>query len=130
MGCSTQRHVTGARDPEVALTSHGVLTFRGTTVDADDLPRALEKAGYQKHETIIILVPADLSDLRLAYYVMGVLAQRGYRRPVLVKERRAYSVTGDAAREASMAGDRALDGTLKKTTPGKVSPPRKVIYRR
>ena len=125
-GCTTRRYMADARHPEVVVTPGGILEFCGERIDADDLPGALSDVGYTKDDTINIRVPADIRDYRLPYYVMGVLAKKGFRRPVLVKERRAYTVTGAGAHAASMPGDRTVDGILKKPSPqGRVTYPRR-----
>lgn len=126
-GCASERHVTDVRHPEVSVTPFGSLTFREKVIDPDDLPDALDSAGYTAEDTISILVPADISDYRLPYYVMGVLSKNGYRRPVLVKERKVYSVTGEGARDAATPGARTVDGKLMKQTPGTqvVYPPKR-----
>ena len=125
-GCTSRRYMADARHPEVVVTDRGQLEFCGERIDADDLPGALSDAGYTKDDTINIRVPADIRDYRLPYYVMGVLAKKGFRRPVLVKERRAYTVTGAGAHAASMPGDRTVDGVLKKQAPqGRVTYPRR-----
>ena len=128
-GCATRRYMADAKHPEVVVTPRGQLEFCGERIDADDLPAALSDAGYAKNDTINIRVPADIRDYRFPYYVMGVLAKSGYRRPVLVKESRAYTVTGAGAHAASMPGDRTVDGILKKPSP----PPQgqgRVVYPR
>ena len=117
-GCTTELHITDAKHPEVSITSHGTLEFRGEEIDANDLPGELKSAGYTAEDTINILIPSDLQDYRLPYYVMGILSRKGFRRPVLVKERRSYSVTGAGARAAATPGDRTIDGALKKKTNG------------
>lgn len=131
-GCTTHRRMADAKHPDVVVTDRGQLEFCGERIDADDLPDALEDAGYTKDDTINIRVPSDITDYRLPYYVMGVLAKEGFRRPVMVKERRAYTVTGAGAHAASMAGDRTVNGVLKKNTPpqGRVTYPARVTYPR
>jgi len=125
-GCTTRHYMADSRNPEVVVTSAGRLEFCGKPMDPDDLPDALKDVGYTKEDTINIRVPADISDYRLPYYVMGVLAKNGFRRPVFVKERRAYTVTGAGARAASTPGDRTVDGLLKKSAPqGRVTYPRR-----
>ena len=126
-GCTTRHYIADAKHPDVVVTEQGQLEFCGERIDPDDLPAALKDVGYSKEDTINIRVPAD-SDYRLPYYVMGVLAKSGYRRPVMVKERRTYTVTGAGARAASMPGDRTVDGLLKKQQPapqGRVTYPRR-----
>ncbi len=125
-GCATRHRMDDARHPDVVVTQRGQLEFCGERIDADDLPDALDDAGYTKDDTINIRVPSDITDYRLPYYVMGVLAKEGYRRPVLVKERRSYTVTGAGARAASMPGDRTVNGLLKKNA----APQRRVVYPR
>lgn len=129
-GCTTQRRMADAKHPDVVITSRGQLEFCGEKMDADDLPDALEDAGYSREDTINIRVPADIADYRLPYYVMGVLAKSGFRRPVMVKERRAYTVTGAGAHAAAMPGDRTVNGVLKKSAPpqGRVPYPARVTY--
>ncbi len=125
-GCATRHHMADARHPDVVVTHRGQLEFCGERIDADDLPDALDDAGYTKDDTINIRVPSDITDYRLPYYVMGVLVKEGYRRPVLVKERRSYTVTGPGARAASMPGDRTVNGLLKKNS----APQKRVVYPR
>ena len=124
VGCASRSYMADARHPEVVVTERGQLEFRGERMDADDLPDVLKDAGYTKDDTINIRIPADISDYRLPYYIMGVLAKNGFRRPVLVKERRAYTATGPNARAAATPGDRTVDGVLKKQT----SPRQRVVY--
>lgn len=126
LGCSTRRYMADARHPEVVVTEHDQLEFCGEKVDVEDLPGLLEDAGYTKEDTINIRVPADIRDFRLPYYIMGILAKNGFRRPVLVKERRAYTTTGAGARAAATPGDRTVDGLLKKRT----VPQQRVTYPR
>ncbi len=90
-GCATERYMTDARHPEIALTADGGVTYRGTFVDPEDLPGLLKDSGLDRHDTINIYCPDNVRDWRLQRRVMGILSRNGFTRPVLVGERRATS---------------------------------------
>ena len=98
-GCATERHVTDARHPEIALKEDGGVTYRGKYVDPEDLPGLLKDAGFDRHDTINIYCPEAMPDLRLQRRVMGILLRGGLTRQILVGERKAYSEVGRTAEE-------------------------------
>ena len=104
-GCTHERFITDARHPEIAVSELGTVTYRGRIVDAEDLPGLLEDSGLTRQDTIHIHIPSGLKDYRYAYHVMGQLVRKGFRRPVLVEDRRSSSsVTSPApAPPASVA---------------------------
>ncbi len=91
VGCTTERYVTDARHPEIALTEDGGVTYRGKYVDPEDLPDLLKDSGLDKEDTINIRCPEKMTDWRLQRKVMAILSRNGFTRPVLVGERKAYS---------------------------------------
>ncbi len=90
-GCTTERYVTDARYPEIALTEDGGVTYRGKYIDPEDLPDLLRDSGLDKEDTINIRCPETVTDWRLQRKVMAILSRNGFTRPVLVGERKAYS---------------------------------------
>jgi len=102
-GCTTEHYITDARHPEVVVKEDGGVTYRGRYVDPEDLPDLLEDSGLTKNDTINILIPANLPDYRVPRKVMGILAQNGFRRPILVSERQSYSTLGQTAEERRRA---------------------------
>ena len=90
-GCTHERFITDARNPEVAVTELGNVTYRGRIVDAEDLPEMLKDSGLTPQDTIHIHIPSGLKDYRMAYHVMGQLVKNGFRRPVLVEDRQSSS---------------------------------------
>ncbi len=91
-GCaSTQTFSGGARNPEIEITETGSVLFHNKVVPPGDLPDLLDDAGFEKDETINVLVPADSANSRAERIVMGVLYRAGYRRTVLIGKREAYS---------------------------------------
>ncbi len=90
-GCTTERYVTDARHPEIALTEDGGVTYRGKYVDPEDLPDLLKDSGLDEEDTINIRCPEKMTDWRQQRKVMAILSRNGFTRPVLVGERKAYS---------------------------------------
>lgn len=98
-GCATEHYMTDARHPEVAITEDGGVTYRGKFVDPEDLPGLLRKSGLDKEDTINVLCPKSMADMRTARHVMGILLKGGFPRNVLVGDRQAYSEVGRTAEE-------------------------------
>lgn len=98
-GCKTERHLTDARHPEIALTADGGVTYRGRFVDPEDLPGLLRDAGFDREDTINIHCPDGMNDWRLQRKVMAILSRNGFTRPVLVGDRRASATLGRTAEE-------------------------------
>ena len=90
-GCTHEQYITDARNPEIAVTELGNVTYRGRIVEAEDLPDMLKDSGLTPQDTIHIHIPSGLKDYRMAYHVMGQLVKNGFRRPVLVEDRQSYS---------------------------------------
>ena len=83
VGCATEHYETGARNPEVAITADGGVTYRGKFVDPEDLPGLLKDSGFTKQDTINIHAPEDLRDMRAPRRVMAILSRNGFTRPIL-----------------------------------------------
>ena len=98
-GCTTERHITDAHHPEVAITVDGSVTYRGKFVDAKDLPGILKNSGFTKQDTINIHVPEDLRNMREPRRVMAILSRNGFTRPILVSDRKSYTELGKTADE-------------------------------
>ena len=98
-GCTTERYETGARNPEVAITPLGSVTYRGKFVDPEDLPGLLKDSDLTKRDTINIHVPDDLQDMRAPRRVMAILARNGFTRPILLTDRKSYTTLGATADE-------------------------------
>lgn len=90
-GCTHERFFTDARNPEIAISELGNVTYRGRIVEAEDLPDLLKESGLTPQDTIHIHIPSGLNDYRMAYHVIGQLVKNGFRRPVLVEDRRSSS---------------------------------------
>ena len=90
-GCTHERFTTDARHPEIAVNEFGTVTYRERIVEPEDLPELLEDSGLTHKDTIYIHIPSGLKDYRMPYHVMGQLVRRGFRRPVLVEDRKASS---------------------------------------
>ena len=101
-GCATEHYETGARNPEVAMTADGSVTYRGKFVDPEDLPGLLKDSGLTKQDTINIHVPDDLKDVRAPRRVMAILSRNGFTRPILVSDRKSYTELGKTADERRM----------------------------
>lgn len=93
-GCASRQYYTDADNPEIAITLSGNVTYRGKIVDPEDLPSLLEDSDYPKQSTVNIQVAPELTDYRIPYKVMSILARNGYRRPILIGEKRSYSTVG------------------------------------
>ena len=90
-GCTHEQFITDARNPEIAISELGTVTYRGRIVEAEDLPDLLKDSGLASQDTIHIHIPSGLKDYRMPYHVMGQLVKNGFRRPVLVEDRRSFS---------------------------------------
>ena len=90
-GCTHEQFITDARNPEIAISELGTVTYRGRIVEAEDLPDLLKDSGLTSQDTIHIHIPSGLKDYRMPYHVMGQLVKNGFRRPVLVEDRRSFS---------------------------------------
>ncbi len=90
-GCTHEQFITDARNPEIAVSELGTVTYRGRIVEAEDLPDLLKDSGLTPQDTIHIHIPRGLKDYRMAYHVMGQLVKNGFRRPVLVEDRQSSS---------------------------------------
>lgn len=93
-GCASRQYYTDADNPEIVITLSGNVTYRGKIIDPEDLPSLLEDSDYPKQSTVNIQVADGLNDYRIPYKVMGILARNGYRRPILIGEKRSYSTVG------------------------------------
>lgn len=93
-GCASRQYYTDASNPEIAITLSGDVTYRGKIVDPEDLPSLLFDSNYPKSSTVNIKVADGLNDYRIPHKVMGILARKGYRRPILIGEKRSYSTIG------------------------------------
>ena len=98
-GCVTEHYETGARNPEVAITPDGGVTYRGKFVDPEDLPGLLKDSGLTKQDTINIHIPEDLRDMRAPRRVMAILSRNGFTRPILLSDRKSYTELGKTADE-------------------------------
>ena len=90
-GCAHEQFVTDARHPEIAVSETGIVTYRGRPVEAEDLPGLLKDSGLTRQDTIHIHIPSGTTDFRVPYYVMGLLVQNGFTRPVFVEDRKSTS---------------------------------------
>ena len=93
-GCATERHVTDAKHPDIAITEDGSVTFRGRFVDPEDLPGLLRDCGFTRADTINIHYPDGQGDFRTPSRVMTILLRNGFPRSVLVGDRKSYSHVG------------------------------------
>lgn len=105
-GCAHEQFVTDAQHPEIAVSETGIVTYRGRPVDAEDLPELLKDSGLTRKDTIHIHIPSGTTDFRVPYYVMGILVQNGFTRPVFVEDRKSSSTV-----------------TSKKPQPARAAPP-------
>lgn len=99
VGCTTERYITDARHPEVAITADGGVTYRGKYVELRDLPGLLRDSGLTKQDTINIHVSDDLRDMRAPRRVMAFLSRNGFTRPILTSDRKSYTELGKTADE-------------------------------
>ena len=97
-GCAHERYVTDARNPEIAVSELGTVTYRGRIVEAEDLPELLSDSGLTPQDTIHIHIPSGLKDYRMPYHVIGQLVKSGFRRPVLVEDRTSSSTITSGAK--------------------------------
>lgn len=93
-GCATERHITDAKHPDIAITPDGGVTYRGKYVDPEDLPGLLRRSGFTREDTINIHYPDGQNDYRTPSRVMNILLHNGYPRSVLVGDRKSYSHVG------------------------------------
>lgn len=92
-GCTTSRTVElDAQNPAFRVSTQGVL-FGDTYIQPEEAPEILDDYDVPHDRTIHILLDGDVTDLRPARTLMGLLAKGGYERPVLVTKRRAESVS-------------------------------------
>ena len=103
-GCAHEQFMTDAKHPEIEVNEFGTITYRGKVVEAEDLPGLLEDSGLTHQNTIHIRIPSGLTDYRVPYHVMGQLVRKGYRRPVLVEDRKATSTIKPKAPPPVRAG--------------------------
>ena len=77
--------------PPVRVTRNGIM-FHDTYVVPDDVPRLLEKHGYDKSKTIHILVDDDYDDNRALWvFKHNYIDRAGYAKSVWVHARRGIS---------------------------------------
>jgi hypothetical protein len=112
-GCATEHFETGARNPEVAITADGGVTYRGKFVDPEDLPGLLKDSGLTKRDTINIHAPEDLRDMRAPRRVMAILSRNGFTRPILISDRKSYTELGKSADERRMERRRQQQEQMK-----------------
>ena len=112
-GCTTQHYETGARNPEVAITADGGVTYRGKFVDPEDLPGLLKDSGLTKEDTINIHAPDDLRDMRGPRRVMAILSRNGFTRPILISDRKSYTELGKTADERRLERRRQQQEQMK-----------------
>ena len=112
-GCTTEHYVMGARNPEVAITADGGVTYRGKFVDPDDLPGLLKDSGLTKQDTIFIHIPEDLRDMRAPRRVMAILSRNGFTRPILISDRKSYTELGKTADERRLERRRQQQEQMK-----------------
>ena len=91
-GCAHEQFVTDAQHPEIAVSETGIVTYRGRSVEAEDLPGLLKDSGLTRKDTIHIHIPSGTTDFRVPYYVMGILVKNGFTRPVFVEDRKSSSM--------------------------------------
>ena len=90
-GCRSHGEIAlDSRNPVVKISELGV-SFSGKIVPPEKVPRILRSCAVPTDATIHIQMKSDLRDLRQARKLMSLLCKAGYRRPVLVSERRASS---------------------------------------
>ena len=112
-GCATEHYETGARNPEVAITADGGVTYRGKFVDPEDLPGLLKDSGFTKQDTINIHVSEDLRDMRAPRRVMAILSRNGFTRPILISDRKSYTELGKTADERRLERRRQQQEQMK-----------------
>ena len=112
-GCATEHYETGARNPEVAITADGGVTYRGKFVDPEDLPGLLKDSGFTKQDTINIHAPEDLRDMRAPRRVMAILSRNGFTRPILISDRKSYTELGKTADERRLERRRQQQEQMK-----------------
>ena len=113
-GCATERYVTDAKHPDIAITADGGVTFRGRFVEPEDLPGLLRDTGFTRSDTINIHYPDGQGDFRMPSRVMTILLHNGFPRTVLVGDRRSYSHVG---REEKKPSRRQLELQPSSTAP-------------
>ena len=112
-GCATEHYETGARNPEVAITADGGVTYRGKFVDPEDRPGLLKDSGLTKEDTINIHAPDDLRDMRAPRRVMAILSRNGFTRPILISDRKSYTELGKTADERRLERRRQQQEQMK-----------------
>ena len=98
-GCATERHITDAKHPDIAIMPDGGVTYRGKYVEPEDLPGLLRRSGFTREDTINIHYPDSQNDYRIPSRVMNILLRNGYPRSVLVGDRKSYSHVGREERK-------------------------------
>ena len=93
-GCATERYVTDAKHPDIAITADGGVTFRGRFVEPEDLPGLLRDTGFTRTDTINVHYPDGQGDMRMPSRVMTILLRNGFPRTILVGDRKSYSHIG------------------------------------
>ena len=93
-GCATERHITDAKHPDIAITADGGVTFRGRFVEPEDLPGLLRDTGFTRTDTINVHYPDGQGDMRMPSRVMTILLRNGFPRTILVGDRKSYSHVG------------------------------------
>lgn len=101
-GCASERIVElDVRDPSIHYSDYGIV-MNGTTVTAAQVVKILKDNDVPTDRVIHIRMEQGTRDLSGARTLMGILAQGGYTRPVLVSERKAESYnTGKKATSTS-----------------------------
>ena len=113
-GCATERYVTDARHPEIAIKADGGVTYRGRYVDPEDLPGLLRDSGFTRTDTINIHYPDGQTDFRTPSRVMTILLRNGFPRAILVGDRKSYSHAG---REEKKPTRRTMEPTPARAAP-------------
>ena len=113
-GCATERYVTDARHPEIAIKADGGVTYRERFVDPEDIPGLLKDSGFTRNDTINIYYPDNLTDFRMPRRVMTILRREGFPRAILVGDRKSYSHAG---REEKKPTRRTMEPTPARAAP-------------
>ena len=93
-GCATERYMTDAKHPEIAIKADGSVTYRNKHVDPEVLPGLLRRSGFTRKDTINIHYPDGQNDFRVPSRVMTILRREGFPRTILVGDRKSYSHVG------------------------------------
>jgi len=102
-GCATKELAFDALDPAVEVTASGV-TFADEPVRPEEIPGLLDDLEIPRDRVIHIRLAPDVRQEAAAFAdakrVMGELVKAGYKRPILVTERKATSVATGKRRSA------------------------------